>query len=77
MQTAQLIQEEHAQIVRLPENIHIEGQRVQIKTIGNVVVLIPEHNPWQIFFDSLNQFTDDFMADRDQPGWQERVLQDG
>ena len=47
-------------------------ERVYIKRVGNAVVLIPFHEPWQSLFDSLELFSDDFMAQREQPEQQER-----
>jgi antitoxin VapB len=35
--------------------------------MGNTVVLIPAQDSWQTLFDSLGQFSEDFMASRDQP----------
>lgn len=35
--------------------------------MGNAIVLIDKDNPWQSLFDSLEQFSDDFMITRDQP----------
>jgi len=32
-----------------------------------MVVLIPKDDPWASLVNSLDQFTDDFMDDRDQP----------
>lgn len=32
-----------------------------------MVVLLPKDDPWSPLVKSLDQFTDDFMNDRDQP----------
>jgi len=40
--------------------------------VGNIVVLIPNENPWQSLFESLDQFTDDYMEERAQPPEQKR-----
>ena len=55
------------QIVILPEDFQLAGTEVYIKKMGNVIVLIAKDNPWQSLFDSLEQFSDDFMTTRDQP----------
>jgi antitoxin VapB len=67
MKTAQLFQDGQSQAVRLPEEFRFSGDKVFIKKMGNAVILIPYENPWQPLFDSLAQFSDDFMEDRDQP----------
>ena len=67
MQTARLFRNGQSQAVRLPKEFRFSGDKVFIKKIGNVVVLIPYQNSWQSLFESLNQFSDDFMENRDQP----------
>jgi antitoxin VapB len=72
MKTVQVLQNGQGQVIYLPDEFHFEGNQVYIKKIGNVVVLIPEQNPWQVLFESLNQFTDDYMEDREQLLHEER-----
>ncbi len=67
MKTAQLFQDGVAQAVRLPQEFQLPGKQVYIKKLGNLIVLIPTDNPWQALFDSLNQFTEDYMNERRQP----------
>jgi antitoxin VapB len=67
MKTARLVKEGPNQTIRLPEEFRIKGDKVYINKVGNIVVLIPEENPWESLFNSLEQFTDDFMNERKQP----------
>jgi antitoxin VapB len=67
MQTAKLFQNGQSQAVRLPKEFRFHGDKVFIKRMGNAVVLLPYHDSWQSLFESLDQFSDDFMAQRDQP----------
>jgi antitoxin VapB len=67
MKTAQLFQNGQSQAVRLPKEFRFSGNKVFIKKMGNAVIIIPYENPWQSLLDSLDQFSDDFMEDRDQP----------
>lgn len=67
LKTAKIFANGRSQAVRLPKEFRFEGEEVFIKRVGEVVVLIPYHEPWQSLFDSLDQFSDDFMVDRDQP----------
>ena len=55
------------QAINIPPSLKINDDKVYIKKIGNVLYLIPFHNPWQNLVDSLDQFTPDFMEDRSQP----------
>ena len=67
MQTAAVVTQTDGQIVRLPADIHLEGDEVLVKQIGQSVVLVPKQaNPWQPLLDSLDQFSDDFMEERCQ-----------
>jgi antitoxin VapB len=61
-----------SQAVRLPKEFRFEGSRVFIKKVGDAVVLLPRQDSWDMLFDSLEQFTDDFMVTRDQPEQQDR-----
>ena len=72
MQTARLFKNGRSQAVRLPKEYRFDGDRVFIKRVGNSVVLIPYQEPWQGLFESLEQFSDDFMESREQPAQQER-----
>lgn len=61
------------QTISLPENFRIDDDRVYLKRVGNVIYIIPYHNPWQVMFDSLGEFTEDFLEDRAQPNQQPRA----
>ena len=67
MKTATLCKDGPNQVVTLPEEFRFEGEKVYIHKVGNVVVLLPENEPWKPLFESLEQFTDDFMNERKQP----------
>ncbi|AIE75611.1 MULTISPECIES: antitoxin [unclassified Synechocystis] len=66
MNTAQISNDGSHQIVILPEGFKLSGTEVYIKKVGNTVVLISKDNPWQSLIESLDQFSDDFMATREQ-----------
>lgn len=72
MQTAKLFKNGQSQAVRLPKEFRFEGEQVYLKKIGNAVVLLPENNSWQPLFDSLDDFSEDFMEEREQPKHQLR-----
>jgi antitoxin VapB len=72
MRTAKLFKNGRSQAVRLPKEFRFEGTQVFIKKVGNAVVLIPEQGSWQTLFDSLEQFSDDFMESRNRPEQQVR-----
>jgi antitoxin VapB len=72
METAKLFINGRSQAVRLPKAYRFEGTEVFIKKSGNSVVLIPYDAPWDTLFDSLDQFSEDFMNERNQPEQQIR-----
>jgi antitoxin VapB len=72
MKTAKLFQNGQSQAVRLPKEFRFEDDHVYVKKSGNVVVLIPAKNSWDILIHSLNKFSDDFMFERKQPKLQKR-----
>ena len=72
MRTAKLFKNGRRQAVRLPKEFRFDGTQVFVKKVGNMVVLIPEQDSWQTLFDSLEQFSDDFMESRNQPEQQVR-----
>lgn len=72
MQTARIFENGRSQAVRLPKEFRFSGSDVYIKKIGNMVVLLPKDDPWAPLINSLNQFTDDFMQDREQPPQDQR-----
>ena len=72
MKVAKLFKNGNSQAVRLPKEFRFEGTQVYIKRMGNAVLLLPEQDSWQILFESLGMFSDDFMELRDQPEQQVR-----
>ena len=64
MDTAKLFQNGQSQAVRLPKKYRLSGDRVLIKQVGNAVLLLPEQDSWNTLFDSLEQFSADFMDAR-------------
>lgn len=72
METAKLFRNGQSQAVRLPKSFRFHGDQVFIKRVGNAVVLIPYQDSWETLFGSLDQFSDDFMQEREQPASQDR-----
>ncbi len=53
--------------IRIPANFKFQGDKVYLKKFGDALYIIPYDNPWQSLFDSLGEFSDDFMEQRNQP----------
>ena len=67
MQTAKIFTNGRSQAIRLPKEFRFSGDDVYINKIGKIVILIPKDDPWSVLANSLDQFSDDFFEDRDQP----------
>lgn len=68
MMTAKLFENGRSQAVRLPKEYRFEGDEVSINKVGDIVILMPKENRWSGLLNSLELFSDDFMADgREQP----------
>ena len=64
----------NSQAIRLPKEYQVEDKELYIQKIGKTIILFPKTDPWEMFEGSLNEFSDDFMADgRNQPGMQNRA----
>lgn len=72
MKTAKLFLNGQSQAVRLPKEFRFKGSEVFIKKSGSAVVLIPLVNSWDSLMGSLDKFSKDYMAERDQPKQQKR-----
>ena len=72
MKTAKLFLNGQSQAVRLPKEFRFKGSEVFIKKSGSAVVLIPLVNSWDSLVGSLDKFSKDYMAERNQPKQQKR-----
>ncbi len=66
MGTAKIEKTGRGQVVNLPREFQFKGTEVYIKRLGRMVVLIPKEDPWEPLISSLDQFTEDYMAERRQ-----------
>jgi antitoxin VapB len=67
MDKAKIFPNGGSQAVRLPRAYQFECKEVFINKVNGIVMLIPEGHGWESLVRSLDQFSDDFMADRAQP----------
>ena len=72
MQTAKLFKNGQSQAVRLPNEFRFEGDEVFVRKLGNTVILLPMDDPWRVLIDSLGEFSEDYLEERDQPAGQRR-----
>jgi antitoxin VapB len=67
MNTAKIFQNGRSQAVRLPKEFQFDTDEVYVNKVGEMVILFPRDKGWDVLAKSLEHFTDDFMAERDQP----------
>lgn len=67
MNTAKLFTNGRSQAVRLPKEYRFDEDEVVINRVGDTVVLYPKSSGWSSLLNASGRFTDDFMADRNQP----------
>lgn len=73
MKIVEVINNGGEQSIRLPDDYHLESSQVFVKRIGRSLVLIPKDvDPWEMFVEGLEDFTNDFMQERAQPSQQTR-----
>jgi antitoxin VapB len=67
MRTARLFTNGRSQAVRLPKDCRFPGRDVYVKKFEGMVMLLPKEDLWATLIDSLERFSDDFMAERNEP----------
>ena len=73
MATGKVFMTGRSQAVRLPKEFRFDTEEVVLNKIGDVLIMIPKDKAKDIFLSSLDEFTNDFMAEgRKQPLQQER-----
>jgi len=73
MKIAKVFRSGNSQAVRIPKEFRLEGNEVEIRRKGDLLILRPKAHSWGTLIDSLTKFTDDFLADgRRQPPLQKR-----
>jgi antitoxin VapB len=61
------------QQIDLPKEFSFDDDKVYVKRVGKALYLIPYHEIWKNFKDSLEEFSEDFMQERKQPDLEERA----
>jgi len=73
MTTAKIFPNGQSQAVRIPKEFRFEGQNeVFIAKEGDAIILFPKKSKFNILFDALDNFSDDFLDKREQPSLDNR-----
>jgi len=72
MQKAKVFKNGRSQAIRLPKEFRVEGEEVYLKKTPEGFLVI-SRDPWEIFFEGVEELSEDFMAEgRRQPPVQKR-----
>jgi antitoxin VapB len=72
MKTAKVFQTGRSQAIRLPKEFRVEADEVYLKKTPEGFLVITR-DPWELFYEAVEQLPDDFMAGvRKQPPLEQR-----
>lgn len=66
MRTAKVFTNGGSQAVRLPKECRFSESEVYVKKLDGLVILFSKADPWASLVNSLEQFSEDFLEERDQ-----------
>jgi len=72
MKKAKIFMNGQSQAVRLPKEFRFKEDEVSVQKYGEGVLILPIAKSMYAFKSSLNNFSDDFMNERNQPEMQKR-----
>ncbi|RLD11115.1 MAG: AbrB/MazE/SpoVT family DNA-binding domain-containing protein [Chloroflexota bacterium] len=72
MRQSKLFKNEGSQAIRLPKEFQFAGTQGLVKKTKECALPLPLPETWQVLFDSVEQFSGDFINQRKQPDTQER-----
>jgi len=52
--------------LQIPNDFKIDDEKVILRKLGNILMIIPKDHAWDVFFDSLLTVSDNFLEDRNQ-----------
>ncbi|WP_032914962.1 type II toxin-antitoxin system antitoxin VapB [Leptospira santarosai] len=67
MNKAKIFKNGDSQAIRLPKSYRFKGREVYIRKDGDNVILTPIDDIVDRFWNTLNNFSDDLIIDRNQP----------
>ena len=66
---AKVFQSGNSQAIRIPKEFQTNQQEFIIRKVGEGYILCPINDPWLPLRLAIGRMPDDFMADREQPSW--------
>ena len=75
METAKIFYSWNSQAIRIPQKFRLKGKEAYIKKMGEAIIILPQKENWDDFFENLKMFSDDFMVERIQPEYDNRKIE--
>ncbi len=72
MDTAKIFKNGESQAIRIPKAYRLKGKEAHITKLGEALIILPKREGWDSLISSLDNFTNDFMNDREQPELENR-----
>ena len=69
MITTRVFQNGNSQAIRIPQELRTDEKEFRINKIGEIYIAYPAEDPWATVRQVIGTFSEDFMADRNQPSW--------
>ena len=69
MITTRVFQNGNSQAIRIPQELRTDEKEFCINKIGEIYIAYPAEDPWAPVRQVIGTFSEDFMADRNQPSW--------
>ena len=60
---AKVINDENGQFIELPKELVIDEKEVEVKKIGQALILMPAGTNWEVLQTVQNQISKDFMSE--------------
>lgn len=73
MEKTKIFKSGNSQAIRLPKKYRFEGDEVYIKKVGDRLLILPQTSAWSSMNESLRKFSSDFLEERIQPHFDNRV----
>lgn len=67
MNTAKIFTNGRSQAVRLPKKYRFKSKEVFIRKFGNGILLLPDEQSWEEWFNVLQKYPKNLFPERDQP----------
>ena len=69
MATTKIFQNGNSQALRIPQEMRTDKKDYCISKIGEIYIAYPAEDPWVTVRQTIGNFPEDFMKNREQPFW--------